>query len=497
MTVPAVRVSTDLALSIATDVLVIGVGSSDGGPFLHASASDFSELALNLAAIGMTGGKDELLRVPLSAGGARSIALVGLGSGQPDIHALRYAAGTAARRLTGIESIVIDLPTTTDAEVLAVLEGATIGAYSYSEYRVSSLESTKRPASDITVVSATQPESDIARKAAIVATAIHRVRDLVNAPPSDLYPETFADAVTGFASGLPVGVEILADDALTAGGFGGIIGVGAGSTRGPRLVKMSYSPAAASKHLALVGKGITFDTGGLSLKPAASMVGMKYDMAGAATVMAVVLAAAELGLDVRITAWLCIAENMPSGSALRPNDVLRMRGGKTVEVLNTDAEGRLVMADGLAAASEEFPDAIIDVATLTGAARVALGDRYAGVMGDDDLVAQVVSAATRAGESLWAMPLPGELRSALNSDVADIANARIGNTAAGMLIAGVFLQEFVGPQKDPADGRIPWAHLDIAGAGTNPGAGFGYNGKGPTGMSVRTLLTLAEEISHA
>jgi leucyl aminopeptidase len=303
--------------------------------------------------------------------------------------------------------------------------------------------------------------------------------------------------VTGFASGLPVGVEILADDALTAGGFGGIIGVGAGSTRGPRLVKMSYSPAAASKHLALVGKGITFDTGGLSLKPAASMVGMKYDMAGAATVMAVVLAAAELGLDVRITAWLCIAENMPSGSALRPNDVLRMRGGKTVEVLNTDAEGRLVMADGLAAASEEFPDAIIDVATLTGAARVALGDRYAGVMGDDDLVAQVVSAATRAGESLWAMPLPGELRSALNSDVADIANARIGNTAAGMLIAGVFLQEFVGPQKDPADGRIPWAHLDIAGAGTNPGAGFGYNGKGPTGMSVRTLLTLAEEISHA
>ncbi|HAM27385.1 MAG TPA: leucyl aminopeptidase [Microbacteriaceae bacterium] len=497
MTVPAVRVSADIAHSLTTDVLVIGVGSSDDGPVLHANAATFPELASNLAAIGMTGGRDELVRVPIAVGSARSVALVGLGGGQPDALALRYAAGTAARRLTGVGSIVIDLPTTTDEELLAVLEGAAIGAYSYTEYRSASLESTKRPASTIVVVSATAPETDLATRATIVATAMHRVRDLVNAPPSDLYPETFANAVTEFAAGLPVGVEILAGDELAAGGYGGIIGVGAGSTRGPRLVKISYSPKGAAKHLALVGKGITFDTGGLSLKPAASMVGMKYDMAGAATVMAVVLAAAELALDVRITAWLCIAENMPSGSAIRPNDVLRIRGGKTVEVLNTDAEGRLVMADGLAAASEEFPDAIIDVATLTGAARVALGDRYAGVMGDEKFVSQVVAAANTAGESLWPMPLPAELRSVLNSDVADIANARIGNTAAGMLVAGVFLQEFVGSRRDPADGRIPWAHLDIAGTGTNPGSGFGYNGKGPTGMGVRTLLALAEEISHA
>ncbi|WP_394768155.1 leucyl aminopeptidase [Lacisediminihabitans sp.] len=497
MTVPAVRVSTDIAHSLSSDVLVIGVGSSDDGPVLHANAATFPALVSNLAAIGMTGAKDELVRVPVAAGEARSIALVGLGGGQPDAHALRYAAGTAARRLVGVESIVIDLPTTTDAEVLAVLEGAAIGAYSYTEYRASSLDSTKRPASDVTVVSAAAPETDLAKRAAIVATAIHRVRDLVNAPPSHLYPESFASAVTEFADGLPLEVTILADDELAAGGFGGIVGVGAGSTRSPRLVKISYAPQGATKHLALVGKGITFDTGGLSLKPAASMVGMKYDMAGAATVMAVVLAAAELGIDTRITAWLCIAENMPSGSAIRPNDVLRMRGGKTVEVLNTDAEGRLVMADGLVAASEEFPDAIVDVATLTGAARVALGDRYAGVMGNDDFVAEVIAAADIAGESFWPMPLPTELRAALNSDVADIANARIGNTAAGMLVAGVFLQEFVGARRDPAEGRIPWAHLDIAGSGTNPGGGFGFNAKGPTGMSVRTLLALAEEFSHA
>jgi leucyl aminopeptidase len=220
---------------------------------------------------------------------------------------------------------------------------------------------------------------------------------------------------------------------------------------------------------------------------------MKYDMTGAATVLAVTLAAARLGLGIRMTAWLCIAENLPSGSAMRPNDVLRIRGGKTVEVLNTDAEGRLVLADGLVAASEEFPDAIIDVATLTGAARVALGDRYVGTMGDAALVGQLLETAELAGESLWHMPLPAELRPLLNSDVADITNVKIGSTAAGMLVAGVFLQEFVGNTKEGS--RIPWAHLDIAGPANNDGGGFGYTGKGPTAVTVRTLIALAERIS--
>jgi leucyl aminopeptidase len=220
------------------------------------------------------------------------------------------------------------------------------------------------------------------------------------------------------------------------------------------------------------------------------MVGMKYDMTGAATVLAVVLAAAKLAAPVKLTAWLCIAENMPSGSATRPNDVLRIRGGKTVEVLNTDAEGRLVLADGLVAASEEQPDVIVDVATLTGAATVALGTRYVGVMGDDEPVQRILEAAERTGELAWRMPLPGELRALLNSEVADIANAKPGNTAAGMLLAAVFLKEFIG--KRPDGSAIPWAHLDIAGAANNGGGGFGFTGAGPTGVTVRALLAFIE-----
>jgi leucyl aminopeptidase len=502
MTVPLLALSAESPLSLTADVLVLGVRATDDGPRLLAEDAAFADLAAGLAAIGVTGGVDELVRVPSSIGSALSIALVGMGSSAPSEDTLRYAAGTASRRLTGVASLVLALPTLSSAEVLAVLEGAAIGAYSYTAYRSSSLEKTTLPASEITIstgseLSGIEAGNELLSRAAIVAAAIHSVRDLVNAPPSDLYPESFADAVLELAEGLPVDVEVMAEDELLAGDFGGILGVGQGSTRGPRLVKLSYSPATARQHLAFVGKGITFDSGGLSLKPPASMVGMKYDMTGAATVMAVVFAAARLGLDVRLTAWLCLAENMPSGSAARPNDVLRMRGGTTVEVLNTDAEGRLVMADGLVAASEEFPDAIIDVATLTGAQRVALGDRFSGVMGDDALVGQVIAQARAVGEQFWAMPLPGELRALLKSDVADIANVKIGNTAAGMLLAGVFLQEFVGPRADDAAGRIPWAHIDIAGPAHNAGSGYGFIGTGPSGVAVRTLIALAEEISLA
>ena len=503
MTVPTLSLARKSPLTLDTDVLVLGVRVTDEGPQLLWADDAFADLASSLAAIGVTGGADEVVRVPTSVGNARSIALVGLGNDAPGVDTLRYAAGTAARRITGVSSLVIALPTTSSAEILAVLEGAAIGGYAYTAYRSSTLEKTKLPAAQITIASETdfaariESDDDLIARAAIVAGAIHSVRDLVNAPPSDLYPETFADAVLDYAKDLPVEVEVLADDELLAGDFGGILGVGQGSSRGPRLVKISYSPSTARQHLALVGKGITFDTGGLSLKPPASMVGMKYDMTGAATVMAVVFAAARLGLDIRVTAWLCLAENMPSGSAVRPNDVLRIRGGTTVEVLNTDAEGRLVMADGLVAASEEFPDAIVDVATLTGAQRVALGDRYSGVMGDDALVNQVTATARAVGEQFWAMPLPGELRALLKSDVADIANAKMGNTAAGMLLAGVFLQEFIGPRADDTAGRIPWAHIDIAGPAHNAGGGYGFVGPGPTGVAVRTLIALAEEISLA
>ncbi len=493
MTVATLALSPGPALGLPTDVLVLAVSSSDDGPVLHADGAEFDGLRSSLTAVGVTGGRDTVRRFP-GIGAAASIALVGLGGGEPTVDALRYAAGTAARQLTGVDSIALALPVATPEQTLAALEGAAIGAYAFTAYRYASLEAAKLPATSITVVS---PVTDPAlpERASAVATAVHSGRDLVNTPPSHLYPETFANAVVELSAGLPVEVEVMTETELEAGGFGGILGVGQGSVRPPRLVVVRYSPGGAARHLALVGKGITFDTGGLSLKPPASMAGMKFDMTGAATVMAVVLAAARLELPVRLTAWLCIAENMPSGSAVRPNDVLRMRGGRTVEVLNTDAEGRLVLADGIVAAGEEHPDAIIDVATLTGAQRVALGDRYSGVMGDDDLVGQVVDAARLSGESFWPMPLPGELRPLINSDVADIANAKIGSTAAGMLLAGVFLQEFVG--KDATGGsRIPWAHIDIAGPSNNTGSPYGFTGKGPTGVAVRALLTMTEDISR-
>lgn len=476
-------------------MLVLGVLKTDDGARV---LGDVKGLTIPIETIGITGAQDELRWIPVSPGKAASVALIGLGSAEPTADTLRYAAGSAARQLRGVGSIAFALPTTDDGQVLATLEGAGIGAYAYTEYRSSSLEATKLPASTIIVLSATAEGTALAERATAVAEALHTVRDLVNAPPSDLYPETFAAAAVELSAHRDVEVEVLAEKELAAGGFGGILGVGQGSSRGPRLVKVSYAPASAAQHLALVGKGITFDSGGLSLKPPASMVGMKYDMTGAATVLAVVLAVARLGLPVRVTAWLCIAENLPSGTATRPNDVLRMRGGKTVEVLNTDAEGRLVLADGLVAASEEEPDAIIDVATLTGAARVALGNRYSGVMGDRQFVSHVVECGDRTGELLWAMPIPDEVRPLLNSDIADIANAKPGETAGGMLLAASFLREFVGTVGEGDEKRsIPWAHIDIAGPANNGAAGWGFTGKGPTGVAVRALIELAEDLSRA
>jgi len=300
--------------------------------------------------------------------------------------------------------------------------------------------------------------------------------------------------VQSVAKNLPIEVEVFDEKALAKGGFGGLLSVGGGSSRPPRLIALRYAPKKPTAHVALVGKGITFDSGGLSIKPAASMVGMKYDMTGAATVAGAIIAAAKIGSPVQITAWMCLAENMPSGTALRPNDVIRIHGGKSVEVLNTDAEGRLVLADGLQAASAEHPDLIVDVATLTGAARVALGERYAGLMGDESARELVESSASNQGELVWPMPLPEELRSGLNSDVADIANVATGSPSGGMLVAGLFLNEFVGTKKD-SDELIPWAHLDIAGPASNSSGAYGHTPKGPTGALVRTLIELLVDVA--
>ncbi|PWC08062.1 leucyl aminopeptidase [Mycetocola zhujimingii] len=498
MVAPELSVSRS-ASDLTADVLVVGATAEGKTPRLHAP-NGFEFLSASLSAVGVTGAVDQLVRVPGTTE-FPTVAIIGIGATiSPD--ALRLAAGSAVRQLAGATSVAIALPLDDAAALAAVLEGAALGAYSFTAYKGTSIDSQKVPVARVTVVAddalaGGEEATTLTERALVIASAVAEVKDLAATPANDLYPETLATAAEASVRDLPIDVTVWDEDALKRDGFGGILGVGQGSSRGPRLVKLAYAPEGAARHLALVGKGITFDTGGLSLKPAASMLGMKDDMTGAATVLAVVRAAAELKLNVRITAWLCIAENMPSGTAIRPGDVLRIKNGTTVEVTNTDAEGRLVMADGLVAASAEMPDAIVDVATLTGAAVVALGNRYSGVMGDDAFVAQVLDAAKATGETMWPMPFAEELRGLLRSDVADFVNAKVGNRAGGMLLAGLFLREFIGKTSDEPDApSIPWAHLDIAGSGTNGESAYGFTGTGPTGVAVRSLLRMAEDFSR-
>jgi leucyl aminopeptidase len=495
MTAPDLIVVPEAAAADA-EILVFAATADKPAPTLLAgelSPGLAAQLGAQLPLIGFGGGADELARLAVDG---RAYAVIGVGK-KATADSLRAAAGSAVRQLAGAASVALLFPT--DGALLpAVLGGAALGAYAYDAYRSASKAAQKAPVPRIQVVSTATDASAAVARARVEADAVALVKDLFNQPPLDLYPETFVHAAREAVGHLPVAVQVWDETALADEGFGGILGVGQGSSRGPRLLKLSYQPEGAAQHLALVGKGITFDSGGLSLKPPTGMVGMKGDMTGAAVALAALRAVAELRLPVRVTAWLCLAENMPSGEAIRPGDVLRIRGGKTVEVLNTDAEGRLVMADGLVAASEEQPDQIIDVATLTGAKVTALGVRYSAVMGDDALVGELREAAAEAGELVWPMPLPDELRATINSGVADIANANPGVPAGGMLLAGVFLREFVGTQAgDEESALIPWAHLDIAGSEENKGAPYGFTGKGGTGVSVRLLVRHAERLAGA
>jgi leucyl aminopeptidase len=314
------------------------------------------------------------------------------------------------------------------------------------------------------------------------------VRDLVNTGPSDLVPVTFAAEAERVAAACGLAVRVLDENDLAEGGYGGILGVGQGSVHPPRLVRLEYTHPDAARTLVLAGKGITFDSGGLSLKPPKSMEWMKSDMGGAAAVLGALQAISALKPAVNVIGYLPLAENMPSGSAQRPSDVITIRGGKTVEVLNTDAEGRLVLADALARSADDFPDLIVDIATLTGAQLVALGPRVSGVMASNDaLAADIAGTSGRAGEAAWPMPLPEELRKGLDSSVADLANVPPDRNG-GMLVAGLFLREFV------PDG-VPWAHIDIAGPSFNEGEAFGYTPRGGTGAATRALVQIAEDLA--
>ena len=504
LSTPTISLADKDLKSVRADALVVGVAVGADGPTLVEGAplprALRTQLSALLPGLGVTGAADQVVKVPAGNEVAAAVlVLSGLGpvptgkDAKYDPEALRRAAGAATRALNGTTSVALSLPAPDVERVAAVAEGALLGAYAFNRHRGRTAAEQKPPVTNITVVTGLAKDKGAnaaAARAQEVAAAVHLTRDLVNTAPGDLPPAAFADAVVAAAKGNPLKVTILDEKALAKGAYGGILGVGLGSARPPRLVKIEYSPRGATRHLALVGKGITFDSGGISLKPPAGMEAMKSDMAGGAAVVAATIAIARLGVKLRVTTWVPLAENMPSGTAQRPSDVLTTYGGRTVEVLNTDAEGRLVLADALVAASEEHPDAIVDVATLTGHQVLSLGKRISAVMSnDDDWRASVQSAAERAGESVWPMPLPAELRSSMDSQVADIAN--MGERMGGMLVAGLFLKEFVGTV-DGGDAQIPWAHLDIAGPAFNDISPWGYTPKGGTGHPVRTLVTLAE-----
>ena len=484
-----------------TDALVVAVHKTASGPELVASPlseADNQALQSSFRALGVTGKADEVHRLPaLESMDAEVLLVAGLGTlkGQDDDEALRRAAGSVTRQVTGFEKVTFAFPADSVSAAVAIAQGAALGAYSFTNFLSEAKRAEKAEEKSLReVVVATSAATDKSLKGALQEAAaivrhVHHVRDLVNTPSNDLYPETFAARAQEAGASLPVSIEVYDDARLAKEGFGGLLGVGRGSVRPPRVVKVSYNPRGKHPHVAIVGKGITFDTGGISLKPALNMDQMKSDMAGAATALHTVLALAELKAPVRATAWLCMAENMPGGNATRPGDVISIYGGKTVEVLNTDAEGRLVMADGLAVASLEEPDVLLDIATLTGAQLVALGRRTTGIMGDAEIRDDLFHTAEAVGETAWPMPLPEELRPSIASQVADLAN--IGERHGGMMTAAVFLEEFVGEARGA---KIPWAHIDIAGPSYNDVAPYGYTAKNGTGAMLRTLVAYAQAL---
>jgi leucyl aminopeptidase len=483
---------TDNAVSFDTDALVVGIHTGPDGLRPAPGAEGLDEalggrLAATLDSVGVKGKPGEIAKVPtFGALTAPLLVVVGLGDapeGDYDAEVLRRAAGTAIRALAGTGRVALALPAAGAEQAGAVALGGLLGAYSFAKYRTTGER--RAPVTELVVLSDAEGAGAAIERASALTDSVSLVRDLVNTPPSDLWPARFAEIAEETGSKAGLSVEVLDEKELEEGGYGGIVAVGQGSARPPRLVRLAYGHPEATKTIALVGKGITFDSGGLSLKPTAGMDWMKADMGGAGAVFGALLAIARLGLKVNVIGYLCLAENMPSGSAVRPSDVFTSFSGKTVEVLDTDAEGRLVLIDGIARAGQDNPDLIVDVATLTGAQIVALGWRTAGVMAnDDDLREEIVTIAGEQGEAAWAMPLPEELRKGLDSPVADIANLH-PERFGGMLTAGVFLREFV------PDG-VRWAHIDTAGPAFNKGEAHGYTPKGGTGAITRTLIGLAE-----
>ncbi|MBI3212466.1 MAG: leucyl aminopeptidase [Mycobacterium sp.] len=477
-------------------VLIVGVVSGDPdnpdatatvvpNPFLDAEATGEIEVALR--ALGAKGGAEQVTRLIAPSLPVSSVLAVGLGKPRDEWPAdvIRKASGTAARALSGTESVITAL---SELDAAAAVEGLILGAYRFAEFRSAKTAPKDKGLRKITALSTAKDAKKLVARGTAIATAVATARDFVNTPPSHLFPAEYAKRAKAFGEAAGLTVEVLDEKALEKQGYGGIIGVGKGSSRPPRLVRLTYrSGKRNAKLVALIGKGITFDTGGISIKPAASMHHMTSDMGGSAAVIATVALAAQLNLGVDVIATVPIAENMPSSTAQRPGDVLTQYGGITVEVLNTDAEGRLILADAIVRACEDDPDYLIETSTLTGAQTVALGARIPGVMGSEQFRDRVAAISQDVGENGWPMPLPDELKDDLKSTVADLANVS-GQRFAGMLVAGVYLREFV------ADG-VEWVHIDVAGPAYNTGGPWGYTGKGGTGVPARTMFAVLEDIA--
>nr|WP_241819591.1 leucyl aminopeptidase [Corynebacterium glutamicum] len=448
------------------------------------STEQQADILTQLEAVGAKATANSITRVP----GTDVAPVIAVGLGKADLlddETLRRASGTAARSLGGFENVATTIG---DLGLAAAVTGFGLGSYSYAGLRKETEES-KDKTTTVTFISTGKDDKDVFVEAQIIVESVLLARDLVNTPSSHLYPESYSVIASNEASKHGLQTTILDEKQLADQGFGGILAVGNGSSRKPRLLRIDWKPRKAKKSIALVGKGITFDTGGISIKPGASMENMISDMGGSASVLATIVAAARLNLSINVSAFLPMAENMPSGDAFRPGDVITHFGGITSEILNTDAEGRLILADAIAYASEDKPDYLIDAATLTGAQLVALGLRTSGVMGTDEFRDSVAKTGREVGEQAWAMPLPEELDEQVKSPVADLRNVT-NSRFAGMSAAGRYLQEFVG-----AD--IEWAHVDIAGPAYNTAGEFGYTPKRATGQPVRTFVQVLKDLSES
>jgi leucyl aminopeptidase len=479
-------ITAEPARTLPDDVPALAVAVLAGdlaGALARMEGADAESLARFAAGQGFEAKANQVCAVPT---GAVTTYLVGLGDAAGlDAQRVRAALGCMARAATRHPALAVDVSAVGDrvapAELAqAVAEGVALGAYRYDELR--SEPTPVALARLVLLGGGGKRVQEALHRGLGVAAAVCVARDLVNEPGGSLTPRRFAEVATELGERHGFEVEVWDERRIKAEKLGGLLGVNRGSEQPPRFVLLRHEPPSARSTLALVGKGITFDSGGLSIKPSEGMIGMKGDMAGAAAVLGAFVAAAGVGSRVRLLGFVPLTDNMTGPDATRVGDVLTIRGGRTVEVLNTDAEGRLILADALRLACEAKPDAIVDLATLTGACMVALGERVAGAMGNHGGFLEAVRAAADAvGEPTWPLPLPDEYRAQLDSDVADLRNIGTGRYG-GALIAGLFLEAFV-------DEKIPWVHLDIAGPAFRTEID-GELPKGGTGFGVRTLARL-------